>query len=150
MSTRAVDVTAGRPDPLRHVWLGMFVKEACSGVVVSERVVGEPLNSPSVAAGVTKCVPGRQQVRKLIVQLVLEPVKGTLALDDSRQPSPSLFITDLFGEVDHVLVPDVGRQRIDADQIQLVEIDGVWPSMPVSDVQNTTAPVPGLISHRCS
>lgn len=27
---------------------------------------------------------------------------------------------------------------------------GVWPSMPVSDVQTTTSPVSGLISHRCS
>jgi len=34
-------------------------------------------------------------------------------------------IADPLGEVGHVLVPDVGRERVDADQVQVVEVNGV-------------------------
>lgn len=34
---------------------------------------------------------------------------------------------DAGGEVDHVLVPDVGRNAVDEDEVQLVEVDWVLP-----------------------
>jgi len=39
----------------------------------------------------------------------------------------SAFISNLPGKVGHVLVPDVGGQWIDADQVQLVEVDRRLP-----------------------
>jgi hypothetical protein len=47
-----------------------------------------------------------------------------LPWDGPCQPAPSTFIGKSFGEVGHVLVPDPRWQRIDADQVQIVEIDG--------------------------
>jgi hypothetical protein len=38
-------------------------------------------------------------------------------------PAPGAFIGSCLGEVGHVLVPDPGRQWIDADQVQLLEVD---------------------------
>jgi hypothetical protein len=61
-----------------------------------------------------------------------------------------MFHRDPLGEVGHVLVPDVGRERVEADQVQVVEINGFWPSIPRSDVQNATSSVRGSISHRRS
>ena len=109
-------------------------------------------HSPRAAAGtgIAEGVPRRQQLRGLLLQLAFEPAEGALALDGARQSPPRSLVAELTGEVAQVLVPDVGRQRIDADQVQIVEVDGIWPSIPVSDVQNATSPVCGLISHRCS
>lgn len=40
---------------------------------------------------------------------------------------PGHAVADALGEVDHVLVPDVGRNGVDEDQVKLVEIDRVLP-----------------------
>jgi hypothetical protein len=57
------------------------------------------------------------------VEFIFEPAEGSLALDGPRQSAPGAFIGNLLGEVGHVLVPDPGRQWIDADQVQFVEVD---------------------------
>ena len=48
---------------------------------------------------------------------------GALALESPRNSPPGSLVADLIGEVGHVLVPDAGRQRIDADQIPLVKVN---------------------------
>jgi hypothetical protein len=61
------------------------------------------------------------------VEFVFEPAEGSLALDSPCQPAPGALIGDSAGEVDHVLVPDPGRQRLDDDQVQFIEVDGCLP-----------------------
>jgi hypothetical protein len=73
------------------------------------------------------------------VQLGFEPAEGAATFDGPRQPATGAVVADPLGELGHVLVPDVGRQWVDADPVQLVEIDGFCPSMPVSDVQMVTS-----------
>jgi hypothetical protein len=51
-----------------------------------------------------------------------EPAEGALALASPRQSPPGSLVADLISDVGHVLVPDVGRQRIEADQVQLVQV----------------------------
>jgi len=58
------------------------------------------------------------------MQLDFEPAEGALAPDRPRQSPPGSLVADLIGEVGHVLVPDGGRQRINADQVELVEAGG--------------------------
>jgi hypothetical protein len=58
------------------------------------------------------------------VQFVLEATEGALARDGSCESAAGRLVADAFGEVGHVLVPDVGRQRMDRDQVQVVEING--------------------------
>ena len=109
------------------------------------------MDGPAPCADIAERVPRWQQVRILLVEFVLETAEGAFALDGLCQPAPGTFIGgDGFGEVGHVLVPDPRWQRIDADQVQVVEVHEVWPSMPVSAVQNAISPVCGWISHRCS
>jgi hypothetical protein len=89
------------------------------------------------------------------VQLGFEPAEGAATFDGPRQPATGAVVADPLGELGHVLVPDVGRQWVDADPVQLVEIDRVLPvdaglGRPDGDVQMVTSPVFGLISHRCS
>src|SRR5690242_14191525 len=60
----------------------------------------------------------------LLVQHVFETTKGALALKSSRQVASDLVIADPHGELGHVLVPDVGREGIDDDQVQLIDVDG--------------------------
>ncbi|MGH3845206.1 MAG: hypothetical protein ACRDR6_23395 [Pseudonocardiaceae bacterium] len=69
------------------------------------------------------CHAGRQ-MRMFLVQHVFETTKGALALNGSRQPASGFIIAGPLGEVGHVLVSDVGRQGIDADQVQVIEVDG--------------------------
>jgi hypothetical protein len=63
----------------------------------------------------------------LLVELVFEPAEGSLALDSPCQPAPGALIGDSAGEVGHVLVPDPGRQRLDDDQVQFIEVDWGLP-----------------------
>ena len=64
-------------------------------------------------------------VLPFLLQPGLEPAEGALALDGPRQPPPGSLVADLIGEVGHILVPGIGRQRADADEIQIIEINGV-------------------------
>ena len=43
------------------------------------------------------------------------------------QPAPGVLIGDPVGEVGHVLVPDPGRQRLDDDQVQFLEVNWCLP-----------------------
>jgi hypothetical protein len=85
------------------------------------------LHGPAAGPGVPECVPGRQQVWMFFAEFVFEPAEGSLALDSPGQPAPGALIGDCGGEVGHVLVPDPGRQRLDEDQVQFVEVDGCLP-----------------------
>jgi hypothetical protein len=86
----------------------------------------------------------------LLVELVFEAAEGSLAPDRTCQPAPGTFICYPIGEVGHVLVPDPGRQRVDDDQVQLVEVDrrlavDAGVSCPERDLSRV-----GLISQWCS
>jgi hypothetical protein len=94
----------------------------------------------------------------LLVELVFEPAEGSPALDGPRQPSPGPFIGNRLSEVRHVLIPDPGRQGIDADQVQIVEVDRRYPvdagiGRPEYDLTGSRVDQPpvlivGLISQR--
>jgi hypothetical protein len=93
-------------------------------VVVDERVVDQPVNRAALSAGLAKGVPRRQQVRMFLVKYVLETTKGALARNGSRQVASGFVVAGSLGEVGHVLVPDGGREGVDADQVQVLEVDG--------------------------
>ena len=61
------------------------------------------------------------------MEFVFEPAEGSLALDSPCQPAAGALIGDSVGEVGHVLVPDPGRQRLDDDQVQFIEVDWGLP-----------------------
>src|SRR4051812_19894999 len=129
-------------------------------LVVNERVVRQALDGAPPGTGIAKGVPRRQQVRVLLVELVLEPAKGPLALDGPDQPASRPFIGHRLGEVRHVLVPDPGRQGTDADQVQVVEVDWCLPvdagvgrpehHLPGLRVDQPAVLVVGLVSQRVS
>jgi hypothetical protein len=62
-------------------------------------------------------------MRVVVVQAIFESAECALALYGSGQDAAGSQIADADGEVGHVLVPHVGRQRLDREQIQLVEVD---------------------------
>lgn len=109
---------------LWHIRIGVVIEKPRGCVVVDERVVDEPVDRAALGAGLAEGVPRGQQVRILLVQHVFETTKGALALNGSRQPASGSVIAGPLGEVGHVLVPDVGREGVDADQIQVIEVDG--------------------------
>src|SRR5262249_51562156 len=120
-------MTPRRPQGSGQVRIWVAGQEAAGSVVVDQQVIGEPLNSTALGADVAEGVPRRHQFWILLVELVLEMAEGSFALDGQCQPAPGAFISDCVGEVGHVLVPDPGRQRVDADQIQLVGVDRCLP-----------------------
>jgi hypothetical protein len=97
-------------------------QEAIRGAVVNQGILSQPLHGPAPGPGAPKGIPRRQKIRMLLVELVSEPAEGSLALDRTCQPAPGTFIGYPIGEVGHVLVPDLGRQRVDDDQVQFVEV----------------------------
>ena len=133
-----------------QIGIWMASQEAAGGIVIDERVAGQPLDGPAPGADIAERVPRWQQAWMLIVELVLEAAEGTFALDGPRQPASGAFIGNGLGEVGHVLVPDPGRQRIDETRPRSSRSAGAWPSMPVPAVQNAISPVRGSISHRYS
>jgi hypothetical protein len=74
----------------------------------------------------------------VLVDLVVEAPERFSALKGLLQASAGRDVADALSEIRHVLLPDVGRQRIDRHQVQLIDLDGVLASMPVSLVQNAT------------
>ena len=74
-------------------------------------------------SGGAERVPCGQQLRVVLVQAVLEPAERALALDGLGETAPGSLVTDALGEVDHVLVPRPGRQRLDREQTHFVEVD---------------------------
>jgi hypothetical protein len=104
-----------------RVWVA--VSKAIRRVAVNERVIGEPLHGPAPGPGVAEGTPCWQQVRVLLMEFVFERAEGALAADSACQPAPDALIGYPVGEVGHVLVPDPGRQRIDDEQVQFVEVD---------------------------
>ena len=111
----------------RQVRFGV-VGEVLGGGVVDELVVDKPDGAP-VGAVVAEGVPGVEQVRVLIVQLVFEPAKCAPPFQRSEEPAAGTFVADGLGEVDHVAIPDPRRQGVDGDQglVQLVQVDRVVP-----------------------
>ena len=128
----------------------MAGQEAAGGIVIDERIVGQPLDGPALGAGVAECVPRWQQVRILLVELVFEAAEGAFALDGPCQPAPGTFI----GKVPAKSAMSWYQTQDGSGSMQTRSSSsrstGVWPSMPVSAVQNAICPVCGLISHRCS
>jgi hypothetical protein len=103
------------------------VEKAIRRVVIDERVISEPLHGTAPGPGIPERVPHWQQARILLVWLVFEPAEGSLALDSTCQPALGALIGYSVCEVGHVLVPDPRRQRINHDQVQLIEVDRRLP-----------------------
>src|ERR1035441_1269888 len=134
----------------RHAGLDVLGEETRGRVVVDERLVSEPLDSSAAGTGVAEGIPRGQQVRVLLVQFVFEPAEGALALDSPRQPPParsSLTCSAKSAMSWYQMYDGSGCMPIRSSSSRST---GVWPSIPVSDVQKTISPVSGLISHRCS
>jgi hypothetical protein len=133
-------------------------KETVCRAVVDERVVSQPLHGTAAGPGIPEGVPGRQQARMFFVEFVFEPAEGSLALDSPCQPAPGALIGDSVGEVGHVLIPDPGRQRLDDDQVQFIEVDWRLPvytgvSRPERDLSRVRVDQPvvfviGLVGQR--
>jgi hypothetical protein len=70
----------------------MAGQEAAGGIVVDEGIVGQPLDGAALGADIAERVPGRQQVRILVVELVFEAAEGAFALDGPGQPARGAFI----------------------------------------------------------
>ena len=71
-------VAPRHPPRSRQARIGVAGQEAISSIAVDQRVVGEPLDSTALGAGIAEGVPDWHQVRILAVELVLEPAEGPL------------------------------------------------------------------------
>ena len=91
--------------------------------MVDEGVAGEPFDGPAPGAGTAEPIPRGEEVGVFLMQFVFEPAEGAFALDGAAEPAPGPVIADVLGEVGHVLVPDVGGQWPDGQQVQVVEVD---------------------------
>jgi hypothetical protein len=84
-----------------------------------------------------------------LVELVVEPAEGSPALDGPRQLPPGPLTGNHLGEIRHVLVPDPGRQGIEADHVQIAKVDRRLPvdagiGRPEHDLTGC-----GLIGRKC-
>lgn len=109
----------------REVSLGVLTQESLSLLDADQALLLKPLDGPSMSSGITEGVPGRDQMRMTVIDLSSKAAESSLSLQRGTQSAPSSVIAQTIGEVDHVLVPDVRRQGIDSDEVQLVELDGV-------------------------
>jgi len=67
-------------------------QETVGGLIVDERVVGQPLDRSAGAPGIEEGVPRREQAGMLLAELIFEPAEGSLALDGPGQPAPGPLI----------------------------------------------------------
>jgi len=128
----------------------MADQKAAGSIVVDERIVGQLLDGAALGADIAERVPRWQQVRILIVELVLEAAKGAFALDDPcrLRPACSSVMMSAKSAMSWYQTQDgSGLMQTRSSSSRSI---GVWPSMPVPAVQNAISPVCGLISRRCS
>jgi hypothetical protein len=72
-------------------------------------------------------VPRRDQILVVFVELVLESPERSSSLQRLSQFSTGDGVADVVGKVSHVLKPHRGRQRVDEDEIDLVDVERVLP-----------------------
>ncbi|WP_295696897.1 hypothetical protein [Lapillicoccus sp.] len=102
-----------------------LVCEFLGGVLGDQVSFEEPVDGAAPGSDVAEGVLRRDQLGKLLVELVLEPTERSRPLKRPGQASSSRTVTEALSEVDHVLVPDVRRDRFDGNEVQLVDLDGV-------------------------
>jgi hypothetical protein len=97
------------------------------GVVVDESFLKQPLDGPALGSNITQGVPRRNQFGVVLVELVLESAEGSSPLQRLGQASAGCLVADAVSKVGHVLKPHVGRERLDENKIQLINLDGFSP-----------------------
>src|SRR5438132_9930941 len=100
-----------RPRELGELWIGPCGDRTLGSGLLDESLVNEPLNRPSLNAGVVKAKPRLAQLRE-VEQRVLEAPKSAAPCDRSLEQSASLRIPDALDEVLHVLVSLLRRDRL--------------------------------------
>jgi len=70
-------------------------------------------------------MPRQDRFGVVFIDLVIESSGRSPPLHSLVQASADRAVADAVGNVDHVLKPHVGRERIDEDEIELVDLDGV-------------------------
>lgn len=94
--------------------------------LIDKSLVGQPTYGAGVGPVVAEGTPHRHQVGMISMQLVPETPKRALAPKRAAQALARHPMTDPLGEVDHVLIPDGRRQRVNEDQVvQLIDVDRV-------------------------
>jgi hypothetical protein len=105
----------------------MIGHELLCGAVVDESPVEQPLDRPTLGSDIAQRVPRRDQIRMVFVELVLESPERSSSLQRLSQLSTGHAVADAIGKVSHVLKPHRRRRRVDEDEIELVDLDGVLP-----------------------
>src|SRR3954467_12901796 len=103
----------------------MVGDELPSSVFSDQLLLEEPVDGAALGAHVAEAMPVRDEIGEILVDLFLEPAKGSSPFQRGGQTPPGSSVAEAVGKVDHVLVPDVGREGIDEDEVQLVDLDGV-------------------------
>ncbi len=119
-------------------------------LLVDEPLFREPIDGSTLGTDVTQGVPCPNQFWVVVIDQVFESPERTSPAQGLGQMSAGRPVADALGKVGHVLEPNVGGKWIDDREIQLVDLDWVSPSMPVSLLQNARCPVRGSINHPCS
>ena len=102
-------------------------RELLGGAVVDESLVKQPLDGPALGSNITQGMPRRNQFGVVFIELVLESSERSPPLQRLCQASAGRAVADAVSKVGHVLIPHVGRERVDENEIQLVDLDGVLP-----------------------
>ena len=105
----------------------MVERKLLRKVLVNESLVEQPLDGSALRSNTAKAVPRRDQFGMVFIEFVLESSKGAAPLQGPFQASTDRSVADTFCEVGHVPKPHVGWKRIDGNEIQFVNFDGVLP-----------------------
>ncbi len=105
----------------------MVGRELLRGAVVDESLVEQPLDGPALGSNITQGVPRRNQFGVVFMDLVLESSERSSPLQRLGQAPADRDVAEAVGKVGHVPKPHIGRERIDGDEIELVDLDGVLP-----------------------
>ena len=130
-------------------WVRVVVGVFLGGLGGNELLVDEPLDGSSSGSSLAKGMPGRDQFG-VVVDLVLESPERACSAQRPSQAFTGPVIADSVGEVDHVLIPDVGGNGIDRDEVQVLEVDRVFTVDAGVAGPGASRPDLGLISQRWS
>ena len=111
----------------REAWIWVVGRDLMRGAVVDKSLITQPLDSPALGSNIPQGVPRRDQFGMVFIDLLFAACERPPPLPRLSQTSAGGAVADAVSKVGHVPLPHGGRERVNENETQLVDLDAILP-----------------------